>query len=144
VRFWDSSAVVPLIVREPTSPAALRAYEGDPEIALWWATPLECVSALARLEREGRLTPIDVTDAVGRLDAIMLAAHEVQPVERVRQVAIRLLRVHPLRAADALQLAAAIAASEDQPGTLDVVTLDDRLALAARREGFAVVLAGSG
>jgi predicted nucleic acid-binding protein len=144
VRFWDSSAVVTLIVREPTSAAALRWYDGDPEIALWWATPLECVSALARLEREGRLTPIDVTDAVGRLDAIMLAAHEVQPVERVRQVAIRLLRVHPLRAADALQLAAAIAASEDQPGTLDVVTLDDRLALAARREGFAVVLAGSG
>lgn len=144
MRFWDSSAIVPLIVREATSTEVLRAYEEDPEIALWWATALECVSALARLEREGRLTADDVTEAVDRLDAVLLAAHEVQPVERVRQVATRLLRVHPVRAADALQLAAAIVASEDQPGTLDLVTLDDRLALAARREGFAVLVAGAG
>ena len=67
----------------------------------------------------------------------------VGPLERVRQVAIRLLRVHPLRTADALQLAAAVVASEDRPRTLDVVTLDARLALAARREGFAVLLPGS-
>jgi predicted nucleic acid-binding protein len=63
----------------------------------------------------------------------------VQPVTAVRTTAIRLLRVHPLRAADALQLAAAIVAAEDHPATLQLVTLDERLAQAAEREGFEVV-----
>jgi uncharacterized protein len=47
--------------------------------------------------------------------------------------------VHPLRAADALQLAAAFAAAEGRPGSLELITLDDRLCLAARKKGFAVV-----
>jgi hypothetical protein len=54
-------------------------------------------------------------------------------------VALRLLRNHPLRAADALQLAAALIASEETPQTLEFICLDDRLALAARREGFTVI-----
>jgi hypothetical protein len=49
------------------------------------------------------------------------------------------LRVHPLRAADALQLAAAFIAAERRPSSLELVTLDDRLAVAARKEGFAVI-----
>ena len=58
---------------------------------------------------------------------------------RTRKSAIRILRVHPLRAADALQLAAAIAAAEDNPATLPFVTFDDRLGQAAARDGFVVV-----
>jgi predicted nucleic acid-binding protein len=81
----------------------------------WWATPAECVSALARLEREGRLDADAVTVAVQRLAALEAAWTEVQPVARLRQVAIRLLRVHPLRAADALQLAAAIVGAAEPP-----------------------------
>ena len=64
---------------------------------------------------------------------------KIRPTERVRRAAARLLRVHPLRAADALQLAAAIVGSEDRPETLPFVTLDDRLADAATREGFRVI-----
>ncbi len=63
----------------------------------------------------------------------------MQPVPAVRSAAIRVLRVHPLRAADALQLGAAIVVSEGHPSTLPLVTLDDRLALAAEREGFTIV-----
>ncbi len=77
--------------------------------------------------------------SLARLDELSLAWHEVQPVARVRTVAIRLLRTHELRAADAFQVAAAIVAAEDSPGSLPVVTLDARLALAAEREGFPVV-----
>jgi hypothetical protein len=51
--------------------------------------------------------------------------------------------VHPLRAADALQLAAAYAAAEQRPASLDMVTLDERLAIAARNEGFVVLDAES-
>jgi hypothetical protein len=49
---------------------------------------------------------------------------------------MRLLRVHPLRAADSLQLAAAVVASEGDPGELPFVCLDEKLAQAASREGF--------
>ena len=64
---------------------------------------------------------------------------EIAPSARLRQTAERLLRVHPLRAADALQLAAAIVAADGDPETMAFMTLDERLALAARREGFPVV-----
>ncbi len=139
MRFWDSSAVVPLLVHEATSDAMLATYVEDPDAVVWWATDVECVSALARLERESRLAAADVADAVERLAALTGAWHEVQPIARARQVAVRILRVHPLRAADALQLAAAVLASEDNPSSLPFVTLDDRLADAAAREGFPVV-----
>jgi len=39
---------------------------------------------------------------------------------------------------DALQLGAAVVLAEGLPSSLDVVTLDERLAAAARREGFTV------
>ena len=76
---------------------------------------------------------------MARLTKLAKAWVEVQPSSSVRRVAIRLLRVHPLRAADALQLGAALVAAEDHPETLPFVTLDDRLADAATREGFEVL-----
>lgn len=139
MKFWDSSALVPLLVNESSSQAVLLEYQRDPEVVAWWGTEPECVSALARFEREGGLTAAAVVDALRRLDGLSLAWREVQPVVRVRQIAVRLLRVHPLRAADALQLGAAIVAAEEQPSTLSIVTLDERLAEAGEREGFAIV-----
>lgn len=143
MRFWDSSGIVPLLVGEASSAEVSRFYETDPDVVVWWATSVECVSALARLEREGSLNTAAMTDALDRLDALAAAWQEVQPVGPIRRTAIRLLRVHPLRTADALQLAAARAASEDQPETLPIVTLDSRLAEAAQREGFSVVFPAS-
>jgi predicted nucleic acid-binding protein len=139
MRFWDSSAVVPLIVAETTSGAMQLEFEGDPQLVVWWGTEVECVSAVARRERDGDLTGTSLGNSLLRLDALSTEWREIQPVKRVQQLATRLLRVHPVRAADALQLAAAIVASEDQPATLPFVTLDDRLAQAAEREGFPVV-----
>jgi predicted nucleic acid-binding protein len=140
VRFWDSSAIVPLLVQERLSNDMRVAYEDDPEVLVSWSTPVECVSALARLEREGSLASDSMPAALERLDAIAAAWREVLPIADARRIAIRLLRVHALRAADALQLAAAIIASELHPATLPLVTLDDRLAAAAEREGFRVVV----
>jgi predicted nucleic acid-binding protein len=140
VRFWDSSAIVPLLVAEPVSTEVMSEYERDPEMLVWWGTEVECVSALARLEREGSLPGTSTTDAVRRLTAMAQAWREVEPIGRVRQTAVRLLRVHALQAGDALQLAAALAAAEDHPDTLPFVTLDERLAQAAEREGFPIVL----
>lgn len=136
MKFWDSSAIVPLLVGEATTDAMQAIAADDPLMLVWWATPVECVSAIARLERDGDLTTDGATVALERLDALAEAWHEVQPVEGARIAARRLLRAHALRAADALQLAAAVVAAEGNPGSLEIITLDDRLMDAARREGF--------
>jgi uncharacterized protein len=142
VRYWDTSAIVPLLVREAASATIEGALRADPEVVTWWATATECVSALARLEREGALDAGDLRRATERLDALELAWAEVQPSDQVRGIATRLLRVHAIRAADALQLAAALVAAEGHPASLAVVTLDERLGLAAEREGLRVVAPG--
>lgn len=141
MRFWDSSAVVALLIAERATEAVQRLYGDDPLVAAWWATEVECVSALVRREREGEIDPDALSAALARLDELRSLWHEVDPGTRLRQTARRLLRSHDLRAADALQLAAAITASEGRPESLELVTLDDRLARAAEREGFPVVSA---
>ncbi len=138
MKFWDSSAIVPLCVEETATDRALALVHEDPEVAIWWATPVECASALARLEREAALTPADAADAFRRLDLLARSWFEIEPHDELREVARRLLRVHALRAADALQLAAAYLAAERRPPTLEVVTLDERLRHAALKEGFRV------
>lgn len=138
MRFWDTSALVPLLAEEPATAAAQRLY-GDGAALVWWATPVECASAVARLERDGALTPAQSLEAFRRLDALRASWIEIEPGDEVREVARRILRVHPLRAADALQLAAAWLGSERRPGSLPLVTLDDRLRAAAAREGFPLV-----
>lgn len=105
---------------------------------VWWATEVECVSAIARLEREGVLTSQSTVQALERVDALVAGWHEIQPVAGVRRTARRLLRVHALRAADSLQLAAAMVAAEAHPESLEIASLDDRLIDAARREAFPV------
>jgi predicted nucleic acid-binding protein len=139
VRYWDASAIVPIVINEPTSAAVLAMLDQDPHVVVWWTTEVECVSAITRLEREGVLDAADVVAATARLGTLRAAWEEIRPGARLRQTATRLLRVHPLRAADALQLAAAITAADGDPRTLPFVTLDDRLARAAEREGFPVV-----
>jgi len=139
MRFWDSSAVLPLLVDEPRTAAMVALQVEDPAAAVWWLTPVECWSALGRLERERRLTEDGVTAAARLLAEAARRWTEVPPIDRVRDQAARLVRLHPLRAADALQLAAALVLSDFDPGTLPFVTLDDRLASAARREGFEVL-----
>lgn len=138
MRYWDSSAIIPLTVTEASTDTMRAIAAEDPVMCVWWGTEVECVSALARLEREGALTDTATTGALERLDVLAESWNEVQPVAAVRSAARRLLRVHALRAADALQLAAAVLAAEGHPASLEIVTLDERLAAAARREGFTV------
>ena len=139
MKFWDSSVIVPLLVDQASSVAVGSEAERDPDLVVWWGTGVECVSAFTRLEREGKITTAELVSAIHNLPALAASWQEIQPTARVRQTAERLLRVHPLRAADALQLAAAVIAADGSPETLPFVTLDDRLARAAEREGFPVV-----
>ena len=111
----------------------------DPDMLVWGGSRVECVSALARLERDATLDGRQARAAYDRLEELAQGWHEIEPGEMVRETAMRFLRVHPLRAADALQLAAAFVAAENRPSSLEVATLDDRLAEAAGKEGFVLV-----
>ncbi len=138
MRYWDASALIPLIAVQLLSGAAVQTLEDDPQVVTWWGTKVECVSAIARIDRGGRLEPLGLA-AFTRLDEVSATWQEIAPTPRLRQVAERLLRVHPLRAGDALQLAAAVIAADGSPQSLPFVTLDERLARAAEREGFPVI-----
>lgn len=141
MRFWDSYAIVPLLVRQPATKVLEGLLNADSAMLVWWGTPVECVSALARIEREQALPPKDIEIALKRLHALAQSWHEIQAHPKVRSTAERLLRVHPLRAADALQLAAAletIATTE-----MAFVCLDKRLGDAAAREGLTVIDEGT-
>ncbi len=138
MKFWDSSALVPLLAAETSTRAVQSLYTRDSEAVVWWGTLVECASAIARLERDGALSATDAAESFSRLDALAPSWMQVDPSDEIRESARRFLRVHPLRAADALQLAAALAAAERRPSTLAFVTLDDRLREAAGREGFLI------
>ncbi len=140
MKFWDASAIVPLLLAEPDRDTLLELLAEDRSMAVWWGTPVECSSALARREREGALAARDASQAAERLNVLAATWQEVLPSNLVRNTAQRLLRVHALRAADSLQLAAAIVASEGDPRSLPFVCLDERLAEAAGREGFVPAL----
>lgn len=139
MRFWDASAIIPLLADEPARGDMLGLVGQDAEILAWWGTPVEIASALARREREKLLNADEVASALAAARVLAESWHEIMPSDSIRRTAERLLRVHPLRAADSLQLAAAIVAADHDPGSLEVICLDARLASAARREGFAVI-----
>jgi hypothetical protein len=139
LRFWDSSAIVPLLVTEPKTRTMAGLLRSHKECWTWWTTRTECLSSLHRRVRAGDLEAAQLETARRRLLGFDQAAAVVVPSEEIRTRADRLLGIHPLRAADALQLAALLAAAEERPADLPFVTLDDRLADAARREGFPVL-----
>jgi uncharacterized protein len=139
MKFWDASALVPLLVNEAATRRMRTLAAKDPSILVWWAAEVESASALSRLERDGCLEASAAATAFKQLKRLAASWHEIEPSDVVRESAIRFLRVHPLRVADSLQLAAAFVAAEGRPATLELVTLDDRLASAARKEGFAII-----
>lgn len=139
MRFWDSSALVPLVVREAVSNEVERWFADDAEIVAWTLAPTEVQSAIHRLAREGGITARAVNDAEARTADLMATAHVIANLEVVKSLAARVLRLHPLRAADALQLAAALAWAAGRPEGCVLHTLDRRLGQAAEREGFRVI-----
>ena len=138
MKFWDSSAILPLLVDERTSASVAAVYENDERQIVWCLTEVEAVSALARRERQGGDSS-DVERARTTLRILSERWEEVTSVESVRTRAIRLLGTHGLRAADALQLAAALVFCDEQTEALPFVCLDDRLSEAARKERFPVL-----
>lgn len=139
MRFWDTSAIMPLISREPLSDDARKFLEEGEGIVVWWATRVECVSAISRRAREGSLDPEGEAAARGLLSDLSGSWTEVQPSSLLRAVAEQTLAAHPLRAADALQLASALIWCGSEPRGRPFVCLDERLRAAASRSGFTLL-----
>ena len=142
MKFWDSSAIVPLIIEEPTSKACRAALRVDPSMLVWCLTRTEVLSAVHRESRAGRLDSAQLRAAEARLDKLSARWSEIEAVGEARDVAERLLRTHPLRSADSLQLAAAIVAYDGRPKGRVFVARDNVLASAAEREGFDLLVPG--
>lgn len=139
VMFWDTSAVVPLTVVEPATADVRPLLEQDSNMVVWWATRVECVSAMNRRLRDDATAKETVRDALHLVSVLAKEWTEVAPTEALRKRAERLLAVHAIRAADALQLAAALIWARNDPTGHGFVCLDDRLREAADREGFRVL-----
>ncbi len=136
MRFWDSSAIVPLLVPERHSTEIGRYAQEDIVTFVWWGARVELTSAMARRERKGELSVGEAARLTVRADALLDAWRDVRPSDELRGLAQRFVRVHPLRAGDAFQLAAAWTACEARPANMEFVCLDDRLRRAAVMEGF--------
>ena len=138
MQYWDSSALVSLFVAEDRTANRLELLRRDPEVVTWWGSSAECAATLHRLRRDRELDSVALRTALDRLRELAASWIEMQPTERLRQRAIRLVGVHRLRVTDAFQLAAALLAADEDPRALAIVSNDLRLSEAAEREGFTV------
>ena len=133
--FWDTSALVPLCLQEPNTIRAKELAEQFRPV-VWWGTRVEVHSAIARLDRLGKLKLSARQEADARVSALILRWHEIEPSDAIRDQAAILLDLYPLRAADSLQLAAALIWCRNRPSGRTFLCADARLAEAATQAGF--------
>ncbi|NVL92993.1 MAG: type II toxin-antitoxin system VapC family toxin [Desulfobacterales bacterium] len=138
MRFWDSSAIVPLLVLERETEQCIRALQSDKEVMVWTLSKIEVFSALCRRFREGALKEVDFESTKKRMNDFFDMAFEIISVPKVKDRALRLLQVHPLRATDAMQLASVLVATQEDTSRVPIMSFDNRLTVAARLEGFIV------
>jgi predicted nucleic acid-binding protein len=139
VRFWDASALVPTFLEEISTPQVRSWQAIDPGVTIWMMTVVEVMSAIARKQRERPGLTELCEQAISNVRDAAVTWVEVEDAAAARYQAERIVVNYPLRAADALQLGAALIAADGDPQSLELVTLDGRLADAARREGFPVL-----
>ena len=139
MRFWDASALVPLFIRETKSSEVESWRAADPRMTTWMMTRIEVVSAVSRRKREQPELAALWERAIREVHEVAARWIEIWDADATRRRAERIVMEHPLRTADALQLGTALVAADGDPQSLELVTLDRRLADAARREGFPVL-----
>jgi predicted nucleic acid-binding protein len=133
--FWDSSALVPLCVRQDSTARAISMYRTY-EAVIWWIASVEIASTLARLVRMKQLDSRGWSKARGLARVLADEWSVIQPTAEVRGKAIQLVDRYDLGSADALQLAAALEWCENAPRGRVFLAGDRRLLEAAARSGF--------
>jgi predicted nucleic acid-binding protein len=139
LRFWDSSALIPLLIRETTSDVLRALVLVDAEIAASFLTRLEVASALWRRDHNNELSADEHAAADDAFEKLNESSSEIGDIVGAREIALELITRHALRSGDAIQLASALIACAYDPASLPFVTLDNALAAAARAEGFIVL-----
>jgi uncharacterized protein len=139
MKFWDASAVIPLCVDEVQTQLVRDIAKKDGGLVVWWGSIVESYSAFARLRRDRSLSSDEEAEGLGVLSELANAWTEIEPSDDIREITRRLLRNYPLRAADSLQLAAALVWCDKTPKGHHFVCLDIRLREAALKEGFTVI-----
>ncbi len=139
MRFWDTSALLALVVRGEESERIEALLRRDPEIVLWWGTPVECAGGLGAAVRDERLAKDDLAKAKAVLEHLRQRAFEIQALEEVRARALRILALHSLRAGQAMELAAALVWCRERTRGVSFVAVEDNLRQAAALEGFRVL-----
>jgi predicted nucleic acid-binding protein len=117
------------------TPRAIALYKLH-DAVVWWATPVEIASSLARLVRMKQLEPSDWTRARKLANRLADSWSMIQPSDALRAKSAQLVDNYDLRAADSFQLAAAFQWCEDAPQGHVFLTADRRLRNAARSSGF--------
>lgn len=101
---------------------------------------MEICSALARLEREGKISAQKRSKAEKRLEILEKVWTEIEPESRIKELARTFPATHGLKAADSLQLAAALVWCKEIPKNKDFVSGDTKLLKAAENVGFTIHL----
>ena len=128
--------MLPLFSEEEFSELVTGLLEEDPDIVVWWGTWIECSVAISRLGREDKLTEAGEEESRAALDELSTDWLETEPAKGLRLLAMLVSKAHPLKAADCLQLAAALRWCEGNTANTNFVCLDNRLRRAAKVEGF--------
>lgn len=138
IAYFDTSAIVPLVINEPTTAVCNRIWTESTRVVSVRLLYPEARAALARAERMGRLTRAQLTTAVAELDLIIDEVDMIEVTAVLAQAAGELAQRYGLRGYDAVHLAAALAVADED---LVLVTGDADLAAAARAIGIAVSVA---
>jgi predicted nucleic acid-binding protein len=133
--FWDTSALIPLCVQQTQTEGASALF-ANYRVAAWWATPVEIVSGLTRLQRMGQICHDEFFAGKQIAEAIATTWISVEPSAKIVAQACSLLELYPLSAADALQLAAALEWCEGKPLGMVFLSFDQRRREAAGAAGF--------
>jgi predicted nucleic acid-binding protein len=135
--YFDASALVKLCVREPGSELASALWNRADVVVTSCLSDVELRATLAAGGRAGVLDDAARRRAAERWDALWPALHRVELTETLAGSASALAGgPHPLRGADAVHLASALAVAG--PDTL-VAAWDEGVASAARSHGLRVL-----
>ena len=138
MRFWDSSALLPLVAEQTASETMNTLLQEDGYMVVWWGTWAECAVAISRLRREDFLDEESEQYTRAVLDGLAAEWTEIDPEDDIRLLASLLSKEHPLKTADALQLASVLRWCEGDTVSVSFVCLDERLRRSAFEEGFDV------
>ena len=135
IAYFDTSAVVPLLIAEPGSARAASLWDSADRIVSIRLVYPETRAALAQAERLGRLTARQLRDAVTGFDSLFEEIDIVEVDDALARRAGELAEVRQLRGYDAVHLAAA---DRVRDPNVVVIAGDGALLDAATAEGMAV------